>query len=87
MLIAGDTDRPFTDLYDTEGEGGYPGIYFLARPVVGGHFTFLALERACGGKAVEALRFLDKKPPAEIDVVRALEDDGELGRLDDWGDL
>jgi len=41
------TDRPLTDLYETEGDGGYPGIYFMARPVVGGHFAFLALERAC----------------------------------------
>jgi Domain of unknown function (DUF1793) len=42
------TDRPLTDLYDTEGDGGFPGIRFMARPVVGGHFAFLALERACG---------------------------------------
>lgn len=65
-------DRPFTDLYDTEGSGGYPGIYFMARPVVGGHFAFLALERACGGKAVEALKFLDETPPKRIKVVEAL---------------
>jgi hypothetical protein len=43
------TDRPFTDLYNTEGEGGFPGPNFFARPVIGGHFSFLALERACGG--------------------------------------
>jgi len=43
------TDRPLTDLYDTEGDGGFPGINFMARPVVGAHFSFLALERACGG--------------------------------------
>jgi hypothetical protein len=43
------TDRPFTDLYETEGTGGFPGPHFMARPVVGGHFSFLALERACGG--------------------------------------
>ncbi|KAK7521099.1 glutaminase A [Phyllosticta citriasiana] len=43
------TDRPFTDLYNTEGDGGFPGPNFFARPVVGGHFAFLALERACGG--------------------------------------
>jgi hypothetical protein len=43
------TDRPFTDLYDTEGTGGFPGPHFMARPVVGAHFSFLALERACGG--------------------------------------
>ena len=40
------TDRPFTDLYDTIGTGGYPGITFINRPVVGGHFALLALERA-----------------------------------------
>ncbi|KAL5380835.1 hypothetical protein PMIN03_008338 [Paraphaeosphaeria minitans] len=46
------TDRPFSDLYNTEGEGGFPDPYFFARPVVGGHFAILALERACkvGGK-------------------------------------
>lgn len=55
-------DLPLTDLYDTEGTGGFPGIAFKARPVVGGHFAFLALERACGGEAVQALSFLDKEP-------------------------
>lgn len=46
----------------------------MARPVVGGHFAFLALERACGGKAVEGLGFLDE-PGAfeEVDVRMALE--------------
>ncbi|EUC28448.1 hypothetical protein COCCADRAFT_109132 [Bipolaris zeicola 26-R-13] len=43
------TDRAFTDLYVTEGDGGFPGPWFFARPVVGGHFAFLTLERACGG--------------------------------------
>ena len=43
------TDRALSDLYETEYDGGFPGIYFMARPVVGGHFAFLALERACGG--------------------------------------
>lgn len=42
------TDRPFSDLYNTEGDGGFPGPDFFARPVVGGHFAFLTLERACG---------------------------------------
>jgi hypothetical protein len=45
------TDRPFSDLYKTEEDGGFPGPDFFARPVVGSHFAFLALERACGGKA------------------------------------
>jgi hypothetical protein len=53
------TDRPFTDLYLTEGEGGFPGPNFFARPVVGGHFAFLTLERACGGKAMDAFDFFD----------------------------
>jgi len=44
------TDRPLTDLYETEGTGGFPGLIFTARPVVGGHFAFLALERACRGR-------------------------------------
>ncbi|KAI6093060.1 DUF1793-domain-containing protein [Hypoxylon rubiginosum] len=66
------TDRPLTDLYETEGEGGFPGPNFMARPVVGGHFAFLALERACGGKASEGLKFLDEAPPADIDVEQVL---------------
>lgn len=60
MLTAALTDKPFTDLYETGGRGGYPGgLQFKARPVVGGHFAFLALERACGGKATDALQFLE----------------------------
>ena len=51
------TDRPFTDLYRTEGEGGFPGPDFFARPVVGSHFAFLALERACGGKGMAAFEW------------------------------
>lgn len=44
------TDRPFTDLFETIDEGGYPvspePVFFNARPVVGGHFSLLALEKA-----------------------------------------
>ncbi|KAJ5390473.1 glutaminase [Penicillium cataractarum] len=54
------TDRPFTDLHNTEGDGNFPGPHFFARPVIGGHFAFLALERACGGKAMAGLSFLDE---------------------------
>jgi Domain of unknown function (DUF1793) len=32
-------------LYDTVGTD-YPGIFFINRPVVGGHFALLALEKA-----------------------------------------
>ncbi|EPE35110.1 hypothetical protein GLAREA_10806 [Glarea lozoyensis ATCC 20868] len=60
------TDKPLTDLYDTEGTGGFPGFEFKARPVVGGHFAFLALERACGGKAMEGLNFLNDEPAMEF---------------------
>ncbi|KAK3296898.1 uncharacterized protein B0H64DRAFT_113198 [Chaetomium fimeti] len=83
-------DRPFTDLYETEGDGNFPNnIRFMARPVVGGHFASLALERACGGKAVEALRFLDEKPPAAIDVERVLQAERHVGAAADseWDDL
>ncbi|KAI1319187.1 DUF1793-domain-containing protein [Xylariaceae sp. FL0255] len=66
------TDRPFTDLYETESDGGFPGIFFMARPVVGGHFAFLALERACGGRASQGLDFLDYTSPAELDVEHLL---------------
>lgn len=55
------TDRPFTDCYDTEGDGGFPGIKFMARPVTGAHFAFLTLGKACGGKAMEGLAFLEKR--------------------------
>lgn len=42
-----DTEFPLTDLYDTVGVGGYPSdLVFKARPVVGGHFSLLALYRA-----------------------------------------
>jgi hypothetical protein len=55
-----------TDLYETEGEGAYAGTgtSFFARPVVGGHFSFLALDRACNGKAVAGLGFLDEEEPS-----------------------
>ena len=56
------TDRPFTDLYETEGEGGFPGIAFMARPVIGAHFAFLTLGRACGGNAAKGLAFLEGAP-------------------------
>ncbi|QSZ30447.1 hypothetical protein DSL72_000001 [Monilinia vaccinii-corymbosi] len=60
------TDKPLTDLYDTEGTGGFPGIEFKARPVVGGHFAFLALERACDGRAVAALDFLNEDEKKDL---------------------
>lgn len=72
------TDRPLTDLHSTEGTGGFPGISFFARPVIGGHFAFLTLERACGGKAMDGLKFLnddvvDKEVQIDVDGLLELE--------------
>jgi hypothetical protein len=55
-----ETDRPLTDLHDTEHHGGFPGPNFFARPVVGGHFAFLTLDKACGT--------LDLRAPPNLDV-------------------
>ena len=63
------TDRPMTDLHDTEGDGGFLGAYFMARPVIGGHFAFLTLRRACGGRALDGLAFLDEKQVGGVEVV------------------
>jgi glutaminase A-like protein len=79
-------DRPFTDLYETE-TGGWPGPHFKARPVVGGHFAFLALGRACGGRAVEHLSFLDEPGAFEtVDVDQALEADRMEGEAPEAAD-
>ena len=51
------TDKPFTDLYKTEDKGGFPGPNFFARPVIGSHFAFLTLERACGGTAARVFDY------------------------------
>ncbi|KAI0000265.1 DUF1793-domain-containing protein [Xylariaceae sp. FL0662B] len=50
------TDLPFTDLYDTVATGHFPldVATFKARPVVGGHFTLLALARTGLRAAVAA---------------------------------
>ncbi|OBT89678.1 hypothetical protein VE02_01824 [Pseudogymnoascus sp. 03VT05] len=72
------TDRPLTDLYETEGEGDFPGPHFFARPVVGGHFAFLALEKACDGKAVEGLNFLN-----EVDVEEEDREEPVLPKADE----
>lgn len=77
-----ETDRPFTDLYETEGSGGWPGPHFKARPVVGGHFAMLALERACGGRAMERLGFLDDPEAFEsVDSDHVLEMEYTEGKL------
>jgi hypothetical protein len=40
------TDKAFTDHYQTIGTGGYTTFAFIARPVAGGHFSLLALQKA-----------------------------------------
>ncbi|MCJ1357121.1 MAG: hypothetical protein MMC33_007117 [Icmadophila ericetorum] len=63
----------FTDLYETINDGSYPvspsPIYFIARPVAGGHFSLLALLRsgqisttgtALAGFPVDSAAALDK---------------------------
>lgn len=71
-------DRPLTDLYETEGDVGFPGPHFFARPVVGGHFAFLALERACDGRAVGGLDFLN-----EVDVDLEDQEESALPQVDE----
>ena len=46
--------------------------------MVGGHFAFLALERACDGKAVEALDFLN-----EVDVDEEDREEPVLQQIDE----
>ena len=76
-----ETDRPFTDLHKTEGHGGFPGPNFFARPVVGGHFAFLTLKEACGGKAEAGLDFLDD---SVVDGNNALDVDALL--MKEWAE-
>jgi hypothetical protein len=72
------TDLPLTDLYDTEGSGDFSPVKFMARPVVGGHFAPLALERACHGKAYARLRFLDQDTEAIDAEVTLVANEGGL---------
>lgn len=50
------TNLPFSDLYETIDDGSFPvsplPVYFTARPVVGGHFSLLALLKAGGNSNV-----------------------------------
>ncbi|KAL8931155.1 MAG: hypothetical protein Q9211_007190, partial [Gyalolechia sp. 1 TL-2023] len=77
------TDRPFTDLHMTEGRGGFPGPNFFARPVIGGHFAFLTLKEACGGKAMDGLKFLDDSVTKKIDVKAILDAEMAEAGLDE----
>lgn len=78
-LLTHHLDRPFTDLHNTEGDGGFPGPNFFARPVVGGHFAFLTLGRACGGHAMEGLKFLEQgtDPQRTKAIMQAIEEMGK----------
>lgn len=83
------TDRPLTDLHDTEGKGGFPGPNFFARPVIGGHFAFLALQRACNGKAMEGLTFLnDDVVDKEVMMdVKSLLENEKFEEYSKWAEL
>lgn len=67
------TDRPFADLWETEGDGGFPDPWFYARPVVGGHFAGVALGRGCGGGG--GTREVEGKVGGEEEVEGAKEAD------------
>lgn len=47
--------------------------------MVGGHFAFLALERACGGKATAALSFLDGSEAPDLDVETLIKEEAAFG--------
>lgn len=75
------TDRPFTDLYDSE-TGAFPGINFMARPVAGAHFAILALDNACGGTG---LKFLNSRVfnSSEVEVAFAAALNPEASKQND----
>ena len=60
---------PLTDLHWTHNDGA-SFLRFQARPVVGGHFAFLTLERACDGKAMSGLEFLSDSIVDNVDMQR-----------------
>lgn len=75
------TNRPFTDLYDSE-TGAFPGINFMARPVAGAHFAILALDNACNGTGLKHLdTHVFSSAEAEIAFAAAL--NPEESRLND----
>lgn len=83
------TNRPFTDLYDTE-SGRFPGINFMARPVVGAHFAILALDQACDGTGLSYLNSHvyssyeeEAAFSAAIDPEASLKHDLENGSVDE----
>lgn len=67
-----------TDLHETEGHGGFPGAHFMARPVIGGHFAYLALQRACDGKALHGLAFMKEKEVWESESISPRRTEEEL---------
>ncbi|KAI9689685.1 MAG: hypothetical protein M1820_010085 [Bogoriella megaspora] len=86
-----ETDRPFTDLYETGGKGGWPGPRFKARPVIGAHFASLALERSCQGKNkrvfYEEMRWDDEEVGWEWAVESLRSDGGDMNGLGEWEGL
>ena len=75
----------------TEGDGGFPGPKFFARPVVGAHFAFLALEGACGGsgggmRMFEADMALDSDYESEDENEDESEDEDARVESVEWDD-
>jgi len=58
-------DRLFTDLYKATWRCGYPGITFINRPVVRGHFALLARRPGSRGKLNH---WADSGPSNGIDI-------------------
>lgn len=50
---------PMADLLTQKVKGGFAMHGFFARPVVGGHISFLALDKACDNAAAAGLEFLN----------------------------
>ncbi|KAH8646828.1 hypothetical protein BX600DRAFT_420703 [Xylariales sp. PMI_506] len=83
------TQYPFTDLYETIDTGDYPTVpnevTFIARPVVGGHYALLALERsgqladATAGNTTGSEFGVDSTDAVTIEVVVPTQASSDLG--------
>ena len=73
------TDKPMAYLHNTEGTGGFPGLNTIARPVIGGHFAPLELDRACGGEAAKGLKWLDDEKIMMSLEKNEIKDEGMMG--------
>ncbi|CAO1615405.1 unnamed protein product [Sympodiomycopsis kandeliae] len=92
FYASGRTDAPATDLYETT-TGDFPKqpfdpqIYFLARPVVGGHFMHLALQKADRANGIDAVNNPYKYGPASNDEVYSVDNYFDDPKTDEKADL